>query len=314
VQAVSCVATTPYHILTGSEDSNIQVWPISRLIELGSSGELEPDRTLSNHRGAITSLVAGQSIMSETSICISASRDKTCIIWNYQSGEVLRTLLFSSIPTCIALDPCGRALFVSSEDAALFLIELFGDKPLIGPGSSELSSTVVQITSPLGVAEPEAGPASCLGISYDGTSVLSGHAKGKILEWNLTNHGHPSELADLNASVTNLILAPLLQENRPTKALAIVKPSQVDRVYTFTAQLDSTIAGGSTADELLSSRGIPEDILRESVNRFMIPPASGGGDPTAQKQNDELWDIINEQRDLQKLTFQRYVEAKSSRP
>lgn len=60
LQAVSCVAATQFDLTTGSEDSNIHVWSIPRLLSLTSNETHEPLRTLSNHRAAITSLVMGQ--------------------------------------------------------------------------------------------------------------------------------------------------------------------------------------------------------------------------------------------------------------
>jgi pre-rRNA-processing protein IPI3 len=298
---VSCLASTPQHLLTGSEDSNIHVWTLSRLLELNATTELEPDRTLSNHRAAITALAIGQSLNPETSICVSASKDKTCIIWNYQTGEALRTLLFPSAPLCIALDPCSRALCVSCEDGSLYLVELFGEKALIGQHSGEMSSTVVQITSPLGVADPDGGPATCMGLSHDATTVLTGHTKGKILQWQLTDSGHPTELADLNAAVTNIIFAPLMQAAAPTKTVTVVKPNLAERQYTFTAQLDTDLGEESRFDSMLEEKGFADDVLEKVALAFTEPVAETGVSAEAQKQIDELLAIIEEQKALTTL-------------
>ncbi|KAH6686728.1 WD domain-containing protein [Plectosphaerella plurivora] len=301
VQPVSCLASTPQHVLTGSEDSNIHVWTLSRLLELNATTELEPDRTLSNHRAAITALAVAQSLNAETSICVSASKDKTCIIWNYQTGEALRTLLFPSAPLCIALDPCSRALCVSCEDGSLYLVELFGEKALIGQHSGEMSSTVVQVTSPLGVADPDGGPATCMGLSHDATTVLTGHTKGKILQWQLTDSGHPTELADLNAAVTNIVFAPLMQEAAPTKTITVVKPNLAERQYTFTAQLETDLGEDSRFDGMLDNEGFADDVLEKAALAFTEPVAETGISAEAQKQIDELMAIIEEQKALTTL-------------
>ncbi|TEA10077.1 Pre-rRNA-processing protein crb3/ipi3 [Colletotrichum sidae] len=318
VQAVSCLAVTPHHLISGSDDSNIQVWTLSRLLELNASVENEPDRTLSNHRAAITSLAVSPSMNPETSICVSASKDKTCIIWNYQTGDVLRTLLFPTAPLCVSMDPCARAVLVSSEGRSLYLVELLGAKPLIGPRSSESSSTVVQVNSPIGVADDDAGDASCLAVNHDGTAVLSGHARGKILQWQLTENGHPAELADLNASVTNLVFPPLLQADRSTKPAAVVKPTQAERQYTFTSQPNRRLREETRFSKMLNGYGLPIEVLEAAMLSFQEAPedasTEAGEDPETQKQTEELWEIINEQRALQRLTLQRHVEAKSSRP
>ncbi|KAL4730810.1 Pre-rRNA-processing protein ipi3 [Fusarium chlamydosporum] len=281
VQAVSCLAVTPYHILSGSDDSNINVWSLSRLLELDAQMEQEPDLTLSNHRGAITSLTVGPGTNSETSICVSASKDKTCIIWNYQTGQLLRTLLFPTFPLCARLDPSARALFVSSEAGAVYLVELFGgDKPLLGSRSTELPSIVVQINSPLAVSDPELGQPSCLALTYDGTSILSGHTKGKILRWTLAENAHPTEVASLNASVTNLCFMPPLSTEQPTKAVTIVKPNLSQNRYNFTAQLTTDLGEKTRLDQLLETNGFPSQSLETAISSMANPPNA--------KQEDEL--------------------------
>ncbi|KAI5467926.1 WD40-repeat-containing domain protein [Mariannaea sp. PMI_226] len=252
VQAITCLAVTPHHILSGSDDSNINVWSLSRLLDLHAHSEHEPELILSNHRGAITSLVVGPSTNPETSICVSASKDKTCIVWNFQTGQVLRTLLFPAPPLSICLDPSARALFVASEEGALYLVELFGGKkPILGGRCTEPASIVVQVTDPLAVSDPEAGQPSCLALTYDGTSVLSGHTKGKILRWSLAENAHPAELANLNASVTNIHFIPPLPSKEPTKTINIIKPNQNLKQYAFTAQLDTDLGLGSRFNQLL---------------------------------------------------------------
>ncbi|KLO92968.1 related to WD-repeat protein CRB3 [Fusarium fujikuroi] len=293
VQAVSCLAVTPYHILSGSDDSNINVWSISQLLELDAQSEQEPDLTLSNHRGAITSLTVGPGTNPETSICVSASKDKTCIIWNYQTGQLLRTLLFPSFPLCARLDPSARALFVSSEAGAVYLVELFGgDKPLLGSRSTELPSIVVQINTPLAVSDPEVGQPSCLALTYDGTSILSGHTKGKILRWSLAENGHSTDVANLNASVTNLCFIPPLSTEQPTKAISIVKPNQSLKRYNFTAQLTTDLGEHTKLNQLLETSGIPSETLEAAISSVTSPPDTQQDDELA-RQDAQFRAIIN---------------------
>ncbi|GAB1311625.1 Pre-rRNA-processing protein ipi3 [Madurella fahalii] len=312
VQAVSCVAATPYHVLTGSDDSDIHVWSLPQLLEMDSAAEHEPVRSLSNHRAAITALAASTNVSADTNFCVSASKDKSCIIWNYQTGDALRTLLFPSFPLCLSLDPSSRAICVSCEDGSLYLAEMFAEKPLLGP-QSEDASTVVQISSPFGATQPDVGPASCLSLSYDGTMLLTGHPKGQIMRWDIAENKSPVELANLNAAVTNIAFVSPFPTDRPTKAVAITKPSQAERTYTFTGQFDSYSAPESRFDSLLDATGFPQESLESAIAAFYQPAAESEGDQELQKQNEELWEIVHEQRALQKQTLQRYVVAKSNR-
>jgi pre-rRNA-processing protein IPI3 len=305
------VAATPYHVLTGSDDSDIHVWSLPQLLELDSAAEHEPQRSLSNHRAAITDLSLSPSVSSDTNFCVSASKDKSCIIWNYQTGDALRTLLFPSFPLCLSLDPSSRAICVSCEDGSLYLTEMFAEKPLLGPGSEE-AATVVQVSSPFGATQPDVGPASCLSLSYDGTMLLTGHPKGQIMRWDIAENKSPVELANLNAAVTNIAFVSPFPTDGPTKAVTITKPSQAERAYTFTGQFDSYSAPETRFDSLLNAIGFPQEAMESAIAAFYQPAAASAGDSELQKQNEELWEIINEQRALQKQTLQRYVEAKSS--
>lgn len=310
------MVATPYHVLTGSDDSDIHVWSLPQLLELDPPAEPEPERTLSNHRAAITSLAASPSVTIDTNFCVSASKDKSCIIWNYQTGDVLRTLLFPSFPLGLSLDPSARAVCAACDDGSLYLTELFADQPLLGPASED-AATVVQVSSPFGAAPPDVGPASCLALSYDGTTLLTGHPKGQILRWDVADNKTPVELANLNAVVTNLAFVSPFSERKATKTVNIVKPSQAERSYTFAAQLETQLDPVSRFDALLNTPGFSDETLQSAIAAFEQPAATAAESATEQdlrKQNEELWEVINEQRALQKHTLQRYVEAKSSRP
>ena len=312
VQAVSCIAATPYHIITGSDDSNLQVWSISQLLELETTREHEPDRTLSNHRAAVTSVIVSQSTNYETNICVSASKDKSCILWNYQTGVALRTILLPSSPLCLCLDPSARAFYVSSSDGSLFIVDLFSEQPLLGPQSNEENSTVAQISSVFGTAPAESGPASCLALNYDGTILLSGHRQGQIHRWDIGTGGNATELANLKAAVTNLVFVPALKTEPSVKAATVVKPSPGSRAYTFTTQFQSDLSEKTSFDSAVRSPGFSREILERAILSFQEAPVSSAGDDALRQENEELWKIINEQRALQKKTLQKYVEAKDS--
>ncbi|KAK0733824.1 WD40-repeat-containing domain protein [Lasiosphaeria miniovina] len=313
VQAVSCVVATPYHVLTGSDDSSIHVWSLPQLLELDPAAEHEPERSLSNHRAAITALAANPSVSLDTNFCVSASKDKSCIIWNYQTGDVLRTLIFPSFPLCFSLDPCSRAICVGCEDGSLYLAEIFAEKPLLGP-QSEDASTVVQITSAFGATQPDVGPASCMSLNYDGTMLITGHPKGHILKWDVADNKTPVELTNVNAAVTNIVMVSPLPAGKTTKTFTVTKPSQAERTYTFTAQFNSYLPSQTRFDTLLNSPGFPQDALQSAMAAFQQPAPAAAGEEELRKQNEELWEIIKEQKELQKQTLQRYVEAKAARP
>ncbi|KIH89247.1 pre-rRNA-processing protein IPI3 [Sporothrix brasiliensis 5110] len=318
VQAVTTLASTPYHILSGSEDSNVHVWSLPQLLALGAkegegADEAEPERTLARHRTAVTSLaVGGSSGHLDTNLCVSASRDKTLVLWNYQTGVALRTLLLPAVPLCVVLDPVARALYVSTDDestsgasasgGSLFAVELFGDRPLLGARAAEASSTAVSVSTPFGTVPSDAGPASCLTVSYDGATLLSGHPKGRIMQWNLGDAGEekttlPVELSNLNAAVTNVMFVPPALPSAAsvvppqTSIQTVVKPSQMGRDYTVTARFDEVAFDGlggdadadvtaqetAAFDALINQPGFPADTLDKAILAFQQQLGEGAG-------------------------------------
>ncbi len=313
---MSCLGASRHHLLSGSDDSNVHVWSLARLLALDAEADLEPARTLSHHRAAVTALAVGPGAHPDTSLCVSASRDKTCILWNYQTGVALRTLLFPTFPLCVCLDAAARVLCLSMSDGAIYLVELFGEKPLLGSRSGEVTSTVVQIAAPFGVAPSDAGPAACLALSYDGTVLLSGHPRGQVLQWSLSDNSLPVELANLNAAVTNLqFVSPFSAAAQPSlRVQTVVKPSQADRKYTITAQFASDLAAETRLRPMLELAGFPQDVLEHAISSLHQPSAGSAGDHELQRQNEELLEIVDEQQALYKQTLHRYAEARAGRP
>lgn len=325
LQPVSCIAATSTHLITGSEDSNLHVWSIPQLLSLhtNTNEPHEPIRTLSNHRAAITSLVMGHS-SSTSNICISASRDNSIIVWNYHTGDLLRTFLLPATPLCMALDPCDRAIYAGFEDGSLQMIELIHSNSAINPlYDTNLQNTPVQVTSPPWSPPTEIGAVHCLGLSYDGTSLFSGHASGKISHWDTGRRAFLVELADLNAPVTNLVMQSPFPKTPRTKSINVVKPKLAEGNYTFIAQLNGA-KGSSTFEQALEYQGFPKGMLEKALldlaghnptAKFSSIPSSSSSSSSEEeklrKENAELWKVVNEQRALQKKTYEKYSQLKT---
>jgi pre-rRNA-processing protein IPI3 len=330
LQAVSCLAATPHHLISGSEDSNIHVWSIPQVLSFASPGPHEPLRSLSNHRAAITSIALGHSA-SRTNICVSASKDNTCIIWNYNSGDLLRTFLLHSTPLCVTLDPCDRALYIGFDNGSIQPIDLFAPTNSSPPTTNtlhdaKLSSTPIQISSSaFSGSPPDLGATHCLALSYDGTSLVSGHASGRLLSWSIGPRKFTTELVDLNCPITNLAtLDPFEPSRRPpiiTRPITVVKPRIGETAlgsYTLTAQLAGTPSlGKSDFESALSTPGIPSALLEAAITEITSSSSSQPNQDSESEaemqrlktENDQLWQIVAEQRELQKRTWERYQDV-----
>jgi pre-rRNA-processing protein IPI3 len=314
LQPVSCIVATKDHLITGSADSNIHVWSLPSLLSTASTETHEPIRSLSNHRAAITSLAIGHG-SSNTNIVVSASKDNTCIVWNYATGDPLRTFLLPSTPLCLALDPCDRAVYVGFEDGSVQLVDFFQPNSTLNPlYDTSLQATPVQVAATNWSAPNDVGATQCLAVSYDGTSLLSGHATGKVIRWDTGRRDFSAEIIDLASPVTNLLMVSPLPEKQMSKAVNVVKPRLGETNQTFTAQFTHDL-GRSNFGEILRCPGLPSDLLEQAIMEFAKPvQGSSTEEARLRKENEELWEMVNEQRALQNETLQKYQDAKSAMP
>ncbi|SLM34719.1 WD40/YVTN repeat-like-containing domain [Lasallia pustulata] len=211
LQTITCLAadSTANFLLSGSLDSNIHVWSLPTLLSFASSSVNDisqpslhaPLRSLANHRAAITALTVGHSA-SNTNIAVSASKDNTCIVWDYHTGAALHTFLLPSTPLCLTLDPADRAVYAGYDDGSIQLVDFYKNASLTQAlHDPALQSTPTQALPSDRWALPSAATSAalCLDVSYDGTSILSGHQNGKVQIWDIAKGRYNIQLADFSA-------------------------------------------------------------------------------------------------------------------
>ncbi|OCT52251.1 WD domain, G-beta repeat containing protein [Cladophialophora carrionii] len=237
LQAVSRLCITPKneYILSGSADSSIHLWSLARLVSFeqlsDSYGSEEPSnapaQTFSGHRTAITALACGHSLIS-TNFAVSASDDGTCYVWHISTCQVLRTLLLPSLPVSITLDPADRAIYFGCNDGRIQAWDIFMHVSKLNvPLSSSSQLPPIQLLDKDSWSAPSSdlGSANCLTISYDGTALLSGHANGAIIRWDVAKHRILNEITNLGQPVTNISM--LNPEGFPNQKKAKYVISQV---------------------------------------------------------------------------------------
>ena len=235
-------------------------------------------RVFSNHRAAITSLAAGHSA-GRYNIAISTSQDNTAIVWNYHTGQVLRTFLLPSSSLCVTLDPADRTCYIGYEDGSVQMIGFYKNQSAQNPlYDSSLQSTPAQLSAEDRWMPPssELGAVRALTLSYDGMILLSGHDSGKVLSWNIARGKYASTVCDFAHPVTNLFALrptglPPLDRNRITHT--VVKP------HPDTALSNPEIAGAVPAEytfntHLLDQPSPPsEDLFSQALVQATFPDA-----------------------------------------
>ena len=191
----------------------IHVWSLLSILSFSPDTSRSPVHTLSTHRGAITSLVCGHSA-STANTAVSISEDKSAIVWDYHNGQALRTYLLPEAPTAVALDPADRAFYVAYEDGSLQVVDVYDEVQQSVPTDTlrevSLSHRPVQTSTKrrFNAESQKLGGALSLSLSWDGTTLVSGHASGKIAAWDIAKGNYISTLTSLVGPVTNVQFLP----------------------------------------------------------------------------------------------------------
>ncbi|KAF2861455.1 WD40 repeat-like protein [Piedraia hortae CBS 480.64] len=245
LQSITALKVDPTEnfILSASADSTVHVWSIVSLLSFANiEAETSQLRTFSLHRDEITAVDIGHS-HGFCNFAVSASKDKTCMVWDYQSGRLLRTYLLPLAPTCLALDPADRAVYVGYNNGAIQRLDLY-DKthPMtpIQPGSRNLWTPT-----------QDSGSALSITLSFDGCTLLSGHQSGSILAWDTATGRQLTPPSALSGPVSNIQFLPVVQG---IGAQSIIKP-----------KFEKFEIDGSVPDNYAIHVQVPEDRLPETL-------------------------------------------------
>ncbi|KAG9189602.1 hypothetical protein G6011_06470 [Alternaria panax] len=317
LQPVTSIAVDPSSnfFLSGSEDAMIHVWALPSILSLSPDAPRSPTHTLSTHRGPISSIACGHS-SSTANIAVSVSGDRSAIVWDYHNGQTLRTYLLPEIPTAVTLDPADWAFYVAYADGSLQTIDFYDhvQKTASTDVLRDTSSSHRPIQPPpksrFSAESQKLGGALSLALSWDGTSLISGHASGKIALWDVAKANYLSTPANLPGPVSNLcFLPPTGFPNAAEPAFriqAIVKPKQDAGLtssanglappnYTLNLQLNGRMRSPhlsatekkyverSAFEEALAHSSFPASMLEESLaelDSWVAQPKAGFA-PTA---------------------------------
>lgn len=304
-------------LLSASKDSTIHVWSLPALLSFANASGIAPLLTFSLHRSEITSIALGNSA-SNCNFVISTSRDKSCMVWDFRTGSLLRTFLLPGAPLCSALDPADRAIFVGYEDGSLQQLNLHispeGGIDAVQNGSNPTEPVQPPQSSRWILPESTHGSALSIDVSFDGTTVISGHRSGAILSWDVARgsfHKMQTPLP-LPGPLNNLIFLPVTGFNgeaspKRTKLGDIVKPkfgafdsADADTVpgnYVLSARFPvdlSTAIGVQQSNFMaaLTAPSFPSALLDQGLSELAHWGKSGSAPNNGQK-SDSNGDFIS---------------------
>ncbi|QIW99242.1 hypothetical protein AMS68_004760 [Peltaster fructicola] len=331
LQAITCLAVDDSNFLVSSSaDATARVWSLPALLSFQSDVQsAAPITTFDAHRSGITAVALGHSA-NLRNYAITISEDKTCLVWDYHTASTFFTFLLVAVPRCVDFDPADRAAYVGYEDGSVQQLDLLSIAK-----SRTRSGDAIQLGEKKRWKTPDSshGTALALAVSFDGTTVLSGHQSGAIIAWDVAN-GHMRSLplhSPFTRPVTSLRFLPIAgmaNEMKHYNIETIVKPKfgvfhTTD--YTvpgnYAAQLHlNAVTRRSSFQEALAAPTIPQSWLDEGLNELAgwsqpDQPLNGDRDDDfmafedsapsqdLQRQNQELKKQIQALRRVQTASF-----------
>lgn len=209
---------------------------------------------------------------------ISTSRDSTAIVWEYCTGRLLRTYLLPASPLSSTIDPADRAFYVGYDDGSVQLIDFFKVPSVQNIlHDTNKQSTPSQLSSNERWLPPSSdlGAADCLTLSYDGTSLISGHKNGAVVNWDVAKGRYASTITTYPGPVTNLqALTPVgflkKKQGRPV-AHNIIKP-KYDHALSNSSQTGDAVPSSYTIQLHLSSQP-SENEFTSALHHPFFPPS-----------------------------------------
>ncbi|EKM49939.1 uncharacterized protein PHACADRAFT_166518 [Phanerochaete carnosa HHB-10118-sp] len=185
-------------LLSGSEDSAVNVWSVSRLLDDSTQNELPaPYTTLSDHTLPITDVVVGAGAFPRCRV-LTASVDHSVKVWDLESKSLLTTFHFPRPVSTLAWDSTERLFFSASPDGFIHQVNLFRQRDdklsrtmeaVGGAGSTD----VIRITDEDQQAARKRliavdQPVMSMTISLTSSLLLVGTASGLVHSYDIASH------------------------------------------------------------------------------------------------------------------------------
>lgn len=179
---VLCFTADDVWLVSASDDAAMHVWDVSVLLDgCESQGKVN---SLVGHSLPVTDVVCGVLLHIDTR-CVSASLDRTCKIWDLNSGQAIMTILFPRPLTCLALNALESLVYAGTTEGRIFQVHLYHDKqqPRTTSCKKIKQGDVFDAESSLTVFRGHTKTVTCLSLSMDDSLLVSGSEDGECIVW-----------------------------------------------------------------------------------------------------------------------------------
>ncbi|KAH7106050.1 WD40 repeat-like protein [Auriculariales sp. MPI-PUGE-AT-0066] len=196
-----CFSPDAAILCSGSEDSGISVWSMSRLLDnsINPDGAMPaPYCTFNDHTLAVSDLYCGVGLFPSLRL-FSSSLDGSVKLWDIATRSILATFSFASPVSHLTVDPAERVVFAASaEHSQIYQVDLYTHGPargsarsVVGAGETVHLGVDVEEDKNLRLRVFSLGKATAitsLALDLPGTQLLAGGADGTVSVFDVASH------------------------------------------------------------------------------------------------------------------------------
>lgn len=272
----------------------VLVWNLSDCVDDQMKTEpVSPTYSFSDHSLPVTDLWIGKGGM--RAMMCSVSLDRTCKIYDLSSGTMLLSLVFQEMLTAVVLDKVEIGLFVGTNQGNIYYYNL--QSP---PRVKEYHITDNDKQNKKFAGHSKA--ITCLSISLDEKTLLSGSEDEKVMTWNIQSRSLLKTFSH-KAAITNafFFLKPQVMFDRDSKLELITKNLQ--------RMVDQNEGQENEAMEIMVTENL-YDQLNQYSSRSFNPTQSNSTNGTSNVVNntnhDEVKKLKTEIEKLKKVNNELY--------
>lgn len=162
------------HFVTGGQDGMVFVWSLVRIISSNNTNQQEL-YSFSDHALPVTDLYIGTGGI--RGYLVTSSLDRTCKVYDLFSGRNLLSLVFEEAITSVTMDHHDTKIYVGSANGDIYEFSI--QSP---PRMKEYHVTDLDVKNKF---TGHKNIVTCLSISLDGESLLSGSSDENVILWHI---------------------------------------------------------------------------------------------------------------------------------
>ncbi|GAB0100874.1 WD repeat-containing protein 18 [Sergentomyia squamirostris] len=166
---------TGSHFVTAGQDGMVMVWALAKVVDLDRSAKVEPMYKFTHHTLPVQDVHVG--VGASQTLIYTVSLDRTCKVYDFATGSLLMDLIFQESLTAVTVDKAESRAVVGTADGPIYEIKLTAP-----PRSREIHMDSNDVRS---VFMGHSGVVTCVSISLDGVTLLSGGEDTNVCVWHI---------------------------------------------------------------------------------------------------------------------------------